>query len=66
MFCSKCGKENKDNASLCVQCSASLGKQESPAPKKSSGSRFWKGFALSIVATVAIYVLMRIVLFYVN
>jgi uncharacterized membrane protein YvbJ len=31
MFYCKCGKENKDDATVCVQCSATLGKQESPA-----------------------------------
>jgi uncharacterized membrane protein YvbJ len=31
MFCSKCGRENIDDAAVCVQCGATLGKQESPA-----------------------------------
>ena len=31
MFCSKCRKENIDDATVCVQCGATLSKQESPA-----------------------------------
>jgi hypothetical protein len=55
MFCTKCRKENKDDASLCVQCGATLGKQESPVAEKSSGGKFWKGFVVAIVAIVAIW-----------
>jgi hypothetical protein len=60
MFCSKCGKENKDDASLCIQCGAPLGRQEAAMPKKSSGSQFWKGFAVAIVAILAIWVLIGV------
>jgi uncharacterized membrane protein YvbJ len=46
MFCSKCGKKNKGDATVCVQCGATLGKQESPVAKKSSSSSFWKKASL--------------------
>lgn len=56
MLCPECGKENKDEANLCVQCGATLGKQESPAPKKSSRGKSWKlyaiGFGFVIVAAI--------------
>lgn len=60
MFCSKCRKENKDDASLCVQCGAPLAQEEAAAPKKSAGSEFWQGFGVAIIAVLAIWLLIGV------
>jgi hypothetical protein len=60
MLCPKCGKENQNDAILCVQCGVPLNKRESPTPKKSSGSKFWRGLAIGIVAIVAVWVLIGV------
>ena len=66
MFCTKCGKENGDDAITCIQCGATLGEKESPAPETSSGSNFWKGFAIAIIVILAISALIRVTLWYVH
>jgi hypothetical protein len=56
-----CGKENNDDAGSCIQCGATLAKQESPMPKKSSGSTFSKGLVIGVVAIVAIWFLIGLI-----
>lgn len=57
MFCAKCGKENKDDASLCIQCGAALAEQEVPAPKNSSEGGSWKRVGIGFVIVAAILTL---------
>lgn len=61
MFCSKCGKENKDDASICVQCGAPLGEQEAAVARRSSGSGFWKGVLVGVIALVVMVMLIGVI-----
>jgi ferredoxin len=59
MFCTRCGKENRDDASFCVQCGASLGQISGvQLPKKPPGIKrtLWIiGIAVFVVALVAVH-----------
>ena len=65
-MCPKCGTENKDDANLCSQCGATLGKQESLVPKKSSRGKSWKLYAIGIAIVVAILILISVCVFLVK
>ena len=57
IFCPKCGKENKGDASVCIHCAATLGKQETPVPRQSSEGGSWKRFVIGFVIAVVILTL---------
>jgi uncharacterized membrane protein YvbJ len=58
MFCAKCGRENKDDASFCVRCGANLGRiPEVRVSGKPSGAKrtLWiVGVAAFIVTLVIV------------
>ncbi|MDM7940084.1 MAG: zinc-ribbon domain-containing protein [Methanothrix sp.] len=58
MFCRKCGKENKDDASFCIHCGQAIAKAETTAPQQTSKGKFWKRFGIGcgIVAGVLIII----------
>ena len=59
MFCTKCGKENKDDDRFCIHCGAALSKQGAPTTEKASRGLFWQRFALvAVTALIIIAVLL--------
>lgn len=54
MLCPKCGKENEDDASLCTQCGATLGKQDDQ-PAKMSSRR--KSIVILAIAGIVVVIL---------
>lgn len=61
MFCTKCGRENEDDTSTCVQCGATLGQQGTAVPKKTPRGSFWKGVLVGIIAIVLIATLIGVI-----
>ena len=59
MFCTKCGRENKDDDGFCTHCGAALSKQGAPTTEKASGGLFWQRFALvAVIALIIVAVLL--------
>lgn len=52
MYCSKCGKENKDNVKFCIQCGAPL-TDSSPSPEKTPDRIILKIILAGILVAVS-------------